>query len=149
MNSGSIWNQVPSQLQKAIKVVQKPYSQTNTGSGSIKDANDKLFILSHAEIGGSTVWSGWHSSAVPYIGNEGVQYAYYAPFNIVTTDNKTTQQVLMKGNQSSPSTYSGWWVRTMRPPYTEARYLHIQSDGVLVSSSPVVSPSGVCPAFCL
>ena len=73
MNSGEIWNLMPSDFQSKVKPVTK---LTNNLDGKTRDAtvtatSDKLFLLSYSEIV-KTPWSGW--SAYSWIGKEGTQY---------------------------------------------------------------------------
>ena len=75
MNSGEVWNLLPSDFQSKIKPVTK--MTNNIGGGrSNKDAavtatSDKLFLLSYSEIVETpkSVWSEYS-----WIGNEGAQY---------------------------------------------------------------------------
>ena len=71
MNSGEIWNFMPSDFQSKVKAVEK---LTNNVSGTDKDAavtatTDKLFLLSYSEIVPSPNWADY-----PWTSSEGIQY---------------------------------------------------------------------------
>lgn len=78
MNSGEIWNLMPSDFQSKVKPVRK--LTNNVGGGANKNAavtatSDKLFLLSNAEIVPTSSWatSSW-TSLYPWTSNEGTQY---------------------------------------------------------------------------
>ena len=73
MNSGEIWNLIPSEFQSKVKAVKK---LTNNAGGNDKNpavtaTSDRLFLLSRSEITG-TLNSKWSDYA--WIGTEGTQY---------------------------------------------------------------------------
>ena len=72
MNSGEIWNLMPSDLQSKVKAVRK---LTNNVGGLDKNAavtatSDRLFLLSYSEIVPTSCWAGGY----PWTSSEGTQY---------------------------------------------------------------------------
>ena len=135
MNSGEIWNLMPTDFQSKVKPVRK---LTNNVNGTDKNAavtvtSDKLFLLSYSEIV-ETPYSGW--SGYSWIGNEGTQYE---AFKGKVTNNYSGNDCLSIGGY--------WWERSVSPSYS-ANFLSVFSHG---------DPSGnynnatnslcVCPAF--
>ncbi len=59
---------------KYIKQVSKPYIKNYNNAGSVTDSNDKLWLLSVAEIWGSTSVGGYNKT----ITTEGTQYKFYS-----------------------------------------------------------------------
>lgn len=71
MNSGEIWNLMPSDFQSKVKAVKK---LTNNVDGADTDAavtatSDKLFLLSYSEIVSTSHWA----SSYPWTSSEGTQ----------------------------------------------------------------------------
>ena len=130
MNSGEIWNLMPSDFQSKVKPVRK---LTNNVNGTDKNAavtvtSDKLFLLSYSEIV-KTPWSGW--SAYSWIGKEGTQYEAF------------------KGKVSG-NLYLGeaWWERSAHPRDTE-EFIEVDTWGGPDSSCYATNESRcVCPAWC-
>ena len=135
MNSGEIWNLMPSDFQSKVKPVTK---FTNNLDGKTKDAtvtatSDKLFLLSYSEIV-KTPWSGW--SAYSWIGKEGTQYEAF--------------KGKVSGNSSSSYLYLGeaWWERSAHPRDTE-EFIEVDTWGGPDSSCYATNESRcVCPAWC-
>ena len=74
MNSGEIWNLMPSDFQSKVKSVRK--LTNNVGSGyenknaTVTTTSDRLFLLSYAEIVPISHWASSH----PRTSSEGIQY---------------------------------------------------------------------------
>ena len=134
MNSGEIWNLMPSDLQSKVKAVTK---LTNNVNGTDKNAavtatSDKLFLLSYSEIV-ATPYSGW--SNYLWIGNEGTQYE---AFKGKVTNNYSGNESLKIG--------SAWWERSVAPNYS-GNFLYVLTNGDPSISDYAASSLCVCPAF--
>ena len=135
MNSGEIWNLMPSDLQSKVKAVTK---LTNNVNGTDKNAavtatSDKLFLLSYSEIV-ATPYSGW--SNYLWIGNEGTQYE---AFQGKVTNNYSGNSCLGIG--------SLWWERSVSP-YRSYAFLLVSADGDPSVGRVAAGSYCVCPAFC-
>ena len=135
MNSGEIWNLMPTDFQSKVKPVRK---LTNNVNGTDKNAavtvtSDKLFLLSYSEII-ETPYSGW--SGYSWIGNEGTQYE---AFKGKVTNNYSGNDCLSIGDY--------WWERSVSPN-ASARFLFVNSSGDPSDNNFYVAGSNcVCPAF--
>ena len=135
MNSGEIWNLMPSDFQSKVKPVRK---LTNNVNGTDKNAavaatTDKLFLLSYSEIV-ETPYSGW--SGYSWIGNEGTQYE---AFKGKVTNNYSGNDCLKIGDD--------WWERSVSPDYS-ACFLSVGDGGDPSSFATNAAFSYcVCPAF--
>ena len=134
MNSGDIWNLMPSEFQSKVKTVTK---LTNNVGGTDKNAavtatSDKLFLLSYSEIV-ETPYSGW--SGYSWIGNEGTQYE---AFKGKVTENYSGNDCLKIG--------SGWWERSVCSSYSVG-FLIVSSSGDPSSDDAAADSYCVCPAF--
>ena len=129
MNSGEIWNLMPSDFQSKVKTVTK---LTNNVDGKTKDAavtatSDKLFLLSNSEIV-ETPLNKW--SEYSWIGKEGTQYEAYSGNSAI---------VIANGNF--------WWERSVCPGAT-ASSLCVLSDGGPSSIGNAACSHCVCLAWC-
>ena len=134
MNSGEIWNLMPTDFQSKVKPVRK---LTNNVNGTDKNAavtatSDKLFLLSYSEIV-ETPYSGW--SGYSWIGNEGTQYE---AFKGKVTNNYSGNDCLRIGNY--------WWERSVFPN-SSASFLGVSSGGDPSFDSYATLSRCVCPAF--
>ena len=135
MNSGEIWNLMPTDFQSMVKPVRK---LTNNVNGTDKNAavtvtSDKLFLLSYSEIV-ETPYSGW--SGYSWIGNEGTQYE---AFKGKVTNNYSGNDCLSVGDN--------WWERSVSP-LDSASFLIVNSNGDPSGSGINATYSYcVCPAF--
>ena len=134
MNSGEIWNLMPSDFQSKVKPVRK---LTNNVNGTDKNAavaatTDKLFLLSYSEIV-ETPYSGW--SGYSWIGNEGTQYE---AFKGKVTNNYSGNDCLKIGDS--------WWERSVSPS-NSAYFLSVSRGGGPSSGSNATYSYCVCPAF--
>ena len=134
MNSGEIWNLMPTDFQSKVKPVRK---LTNNVNGTDKNAavtatSDKLFLLSYSEIV-ETPYSGW--SGYSWIGNEGTQYE---AFKGKVTNNYSGNDCLKIGGS--------WWERSVRPNYS-ATFLYVYSYGDPSYHNNATHSYCVCPAF--
>ena len=135
MNSGEIWNLMPSDFQSKVKPVRK---LTNNVDGTDKNAavtatSDKLFMLSYSEIV-ETPYSGW--SGYSWIGNEETQYE---AFKGKVTNNYSGNDCLSVG--------VAWWERSLNPS-ASALFLYVNSNGDPSYNYGATNSNRVCPAWC-
>ena len=133
MNSGEIWNLMPSDFQSKVKSVKK---LTNNVSGTDKNAavtatTDKLFLLSYSEIVPTSYWA----SSYPWTSSEGSQYE---AFKGKVTNNYSGNDCLKIGNR--------WWERSAHP-HTSNNFLRVHSNGDPSGNHYATASSCVCPAF--
>lgn len=135
MNSGEIWNLMPSDFQSKVKPVRK---LTNNVDGTDKNAavtatSDKLFMLSYSEIV-ETPYSGW--SGYSWIGNEETQYE---AFKGKVTNNYSGNDCLSVG--------VAWWERSLNPS-ASALFLYVNSNGDPSYNYGATNSNRVCPPWC-
>ena len=135
MNSGEIWNHMPSDFRSKVKPVRK---LTNNVDGTDKNAvvtatTDKLFLLSYSEIV-ETPYNGM--SAYSWIGKEGTQYE---AFKGKVTNNYSHNDCLKIGRE--------WWERSLLPRYSDF-FLFVNFGGCPAYSGYPVGSWAVCPAWC-
>lgn len=136
MNSGEIWNLMPSDLQSKVKSVTKLTNNDCYSVGTVTATTDKLFLLSYSEIV-ETPQSEW--SAYPWIGNEGTQYE---AFKGKVTNNNSDNSCL------SNRYYYDWWERTAHPLYSDT-FLSVTDRGNPTSTNGRANDlKRVCPAWC-
>ena len=135
MNSGEIWNLMPSDFQSKVKPVRKLTNNVGGGSAN-KDAavtatSDKLFLLSYSEIVPTSYWA----SSYPWTSSEGTQYE---AFKDKVTNNYSGNDCLKIGYY--------WWERSAFPngSYT---FLIVDSDGDPSCGNRATYSYCVCPAF--
>ena len=133
MNSGEIWNLMPSDFQSKVKSVRK---LTNNVGGTDKNAavtatTDKLFLLSYSEIVPTSHWA----SSFPWTSSEGSQYE---AFKGKVTNNYSFNDCLRIGG--------GWWERSVYPSYSP-RFLFVNSNGDPSDYNGATYSCCVCPAF--
>lgn len=99
MNSGKIWNLMPSDFQSKVMAVKK--LSNNVGGGdenknaAVTATSDKLFLLSYSEIAPTSYWASY-----PWTSSEGTQYE---AFKGKVTENYNPNSAIAIG--------SGWWER--------------------------------------
>ena len=133
MNSGEIWNLMPSDFQSKVKSVKK---LTNNVDGKTKDAavtatSDRLFLLSYSEIVPTSYWA----SDYPWSSSEGTQYE---AFKGKVTNNFSGNDCLKIGGY--------WWERSAYPGDSNG-FLGVNSSGDPSGSSNAAYSICVCPAF--
>ena len=138
MNSGEIWNLVPSDFQSKVKSVKKLTNNAGGGSAN-KDAavtatSDKFFLLSNSEIVESS-YALWASDC-SWISNEGSQYE---AFKGKVTNN-------FSGNDCLKIVYGGW-ERSVQPNQPTV-FLQIDGIGNPSDSWYASQPANIYPAFC-
>lgn len=134
MNSGEIWNLMPSDFQSKVETVKK--LTNNVGDdydAPVTATADRLFLLSYSEIV-ETPYSEWLDWS--WIGNEGTQYE---AFKGKVTENNSGNDCL-KSNVCL-------WERTVFPIDSTA-FLFVYIDGDPTYSCDPAQLHFVCPAFC-
>ena len=135
MNSGEIWNLMPSDFQSKVKSVKKLTNNIGGGSANknaaVTATSDKLFLLSYSEIVPTSHWA----SSYPWTSNEGTQYE---AFKGKVTNNYSGNDCLKIGNY--------WWGRSASP-YNSGNFLHVSSNGDPSHNYTAALSSCVCPAF--
>ena len=136
MNSGEIWNLMPSDIRAKVKpVIKLTNNDCASETAAVTTTFDKLFLLSYSEIVG-TPYSGW--SKYPWIGSEGTQYEAFKG----KVNNHSTNSCLSNGY------YHDWWERTM-PPNNAGTFLSVTDDGNPTSERGHSNDlNRVCPAWC-
>ena len=134
MNSGEIWNLMPSDFQSKVKSVRK---LTSNVDGKTKDAavtatSDKLFLLSYSEIVPTSYWA----SDYPWSSSEGSQYE---AFKGKVTQNYSGNACLQNGDY--------WWERSVSPG-TSTCFLRVDSNGNPLYRNYASDSFCVCPAWC-
>ncbi len=134
MNSGEIWNLMPSDFQSKVKPVRK---LTNNVGGTDKNAavtatSDKLFLLSYSEIAPTSYWA----SDYPWSSSEGSQYE---AFRGKVANNHAANSAIAFG--------SSWWERSVAPD-DSAYFLFVYSYGDPSGGSGATLSRCVCPAWC-
>ena len=135
MNSGEIWNLMPSDFQSEVKSVKK---LTNNVGGANKNAavtatSDRLFLLSYSEIVPTSYWA----SDYPWSSSEGTQYE---AFKGKVTNKYSDNDCLKIGNY--------WWERSAGPTSSNI-FLFVNSNGDPSNNDSLATNSFcVCPAWC-
>ena len=134
MNSGEIWNLMPSDFQSKVKAVRK---LTNNVSGTDKDAavtatTDKLFLLSYSEI----VPTSYFASNYTWTSSEGTQYE---AFKGKVTENYSDNSAIAIGNR--------WLERSVYPSYSYC-FLGVGINGDPSANNYATTSYCVCPAWC-
>ena len=135
MNSGEIWNLMPSDFQSKVKSVKKLTNNVGGGSANknaaVTATSDKLFLLSYSEIVPTSYWASSH----PWTSNEGTQYE---AFKGKVTNNYSGNDCLKIGDY--------WWERSAYPNNSNY-FLVVISNGDPSSGGNATSSFCVCPAF--
>ena len=135
MNSGEIWNLIPSEFQSKVKSVRK---LTNNVGGKDKNAavtatSDKLFLLSYSEIVPTSYWA----SSYPWTSSEGTQYE---AFRGKVIQNYSANDAINIGK--------GWWERSVGP-YDSEKFIAVTARGDPSGyGNRPIDTNCACPAFC-
>ena len=137
MNSGKIWNLMPSDFQSKVKAVKKLTNNVGGGSANknaaVTATSDRLFLLSYSEIV-ETPYSDW--SDYSWIGQEGTQYEAF-------------KGKVMNSHSDNPAIASGsyWWERSVRPDHSTF-FLRVHAGGDPAISDNATVSNCVRPAWC-
>ncbi|MGN8708177.1 DUF6273 domain-containing protein [Collinsella sp. HCP3S3_B1] len=136
MNSGEIWNLMPSDFQSKVKSVNKLTNNVGGGSANknaaVTATSDKLFLLSYSEIVPTSYWA----SSDPWTSSEGTQYE---AFKDKVTENYSGNDCLKFGDF--------WWERSATPSFSGG-LLTVDSSGNPLVNSIATNSYCVCPAWC-
>ena len=135
MNSGEIWNLMPSDFQSKVKSVKKLTNNVGGGSANknaaVTATSDKLFLLSYSEIVPTSYWA----SSYPWTSSEGSQYE---AFKGKVTNNYSSNDCLKIGGR--------WWERSVNPSNSTS-FLFVYGSGYPSGNSSATTSYCVCPAF--
>ena len=135
MNSGEIWNLMPSDLQSKVKPVRKLTNNVGGGdankNAAVTATTDKLFLLSYSEIVPTSYWA----SSYPWTSSEGTQYE---AFKDEVTNNYSGNESLKIGGS--------WWERSVIPGISHG-FLRVNTSGDPSSDYNATGSYCVCPAF--
>lgn len=125
MNSGEIWNLMPSDFQFKVKPVRKLTNNVGGGkankNAAVTATTDRLFLLSYSEI----VPTSYLASDYPWTSNEGTQYEAFR--GKVTENHNVKNPDAFSAIAIGPS----WWERTVCTMYQKAPaagFLRVKSD---------------------
>ena len=153
MNSGKIWNLMPSDFQSKVKPVKKLTGNVKEDLPEVPDkpgitdpvpeeptvtvtaTSDKLFLLSYSEIVPTSYWA----SDYPWTSSEGTQYE---AFKGKVTENYDANHAIAIG--------SVWWERSLRPnsPQSDNAFLTVDEEGTPTLVNHATVSHCVCPAWC-
>lgn len=135
MNSGKIWNLMPSDFQSKVKPVRKLTNNVGGGdenkNAAVTATSDRLFLLSYSEIAPTSYWASY-----PWTSSEGTQYE---AFKGKVTENYNPNSAIAIG--------SGWWERSVFPNASMG-FLHVDSSGNPSDSNSAPGWFCVSPAWC-
>ena len=135
MNSGEIWNLMPSDFQSKVKPVRKLTNNVGDGdankNAAVTATSDKLFPLSYSEIVPASYWA----DEYPWTASEGTQYEAFK--GKVTNNYSGNSAIAIGGN---------WWERSVFPG-SSACFLFVYGDGDPSYSAYATFSTCVCPAF--
>lgn len=134
MNSGEIWNLMPSDFQSKVKSVRKLTNNVGNSdeNAAVTATTDKLFLLSYSEIVPTSYWV----DEFPWTSSEGTQYE---AFKGKVTENFSDNACLQIGN--------GWWERSMYLDLS-ANFFLVGGYGDPSASCNAMDSACVPPAFC-
>ncbi|MDY5081895.1 MAG: DUF6273 domain-containing protein [Collinsella sp.] len=139
MNSGEIWNLMPSDFQSKVKPVRKLTNNVGGGdenkNAAVTATADKLFLLSNSEIVETpNINREW--SKYPWFGKEGTQYEAFQ--GKVANDDSDCPILAIGGV---------WWERSAVPD-NDLCFLNVLLNGNPSLGASVLISYCVCPAWC-
>lgn len=159
LNSGEIWNLMPSDFQSKVKSVKKLTNNVGGGeenkNATATASSDRLFLLSYSEIVPTSCWASdypapdaldpepapdypWTPSDYPWTSSEGAQYE---AFRGKVTNNFSGNSAIAIGNR--------WWERSVSvSPNDYDSFLSVGADGDPTGKFDLATNLYcVCPAF--
>lgn len=159
LNSGEIWNLMPSDFQSKVKSVKKLTNNVDGGeenkNATATATSDRLFLLSYSEIVPTSCWASdypapdaldpepapdypWTPSDYPWTSSEGAQYE---AFRGKVTNNFSGNSAIAIGNR--------WWERSVSvSPNDYDSFLSVGADGDPTGKFDLATNLYcVCPAF--
>lgn len=139
MNSGEIWNLMPSDFQSKVKAVKKLTNNVDgaDANAAVTATSDKLFLLSYSEIVSTSHWA----SSYPWTSSEGTQYEAFKGKDSPKENGVTEISGLANGSMFyERGTY----------PSTTSGFLFVTQFGTTGSGGYYVArhTKSICPAFC-
>ena len=136
MNSGEIWNLMPSEFQSKVKAVNKLTNNAGGGdankNAAVTATSDKLFLLSYSEIVPTSYWA----SDYPWTASEGTQYEAFRG------------KVLNNYSSNACLQFAGkWWERSVYPK-NSSWFLGDYTNGNPSDPSGAGATHLLRPAFC-
>ena len=136
MNSGEIWNLMPSDFRSKVKPVRKLTNNVGGGdennNAAVAATSDKLFLLSYSGIVPTFKWA----SSYPWTSSEGTQYE---AFKGRVTEN-------LSGNSAIANGYN--WCQRSVSPLDSMRFLGVVSSGVVSGACGATGSVCACFAWC-
>lgn len=136
MNSGEIWDLMPSDFQSKVTPVRKLTNNVGGGdenkNAAVTATSDKLFLLSYSEIVPTSYWA----SDYPWTSSEGTQYE---AFKDKVTENNS--------NNSAIGALFELWECSVSPDYSGC-FLAISGHGNPTYPRASAYPQLFCPAWC-
>ena len=136
MNSGEVWNLMPSDFQTKVKSVRKLTNNVGGGSANknatVTATSDRLFLLSYSEIVHTSRWA----SDYPWTSSEGTQYD---AFKSKVSNNYSGNAYQRVGGW--------WWERSVYPDYSTSFLLALPGSDASYDGGAANSYC-VCPAWC-
>lgn len=137
MNSGEVWNLLPSDFQAKVETVKKLTNNIGCDKNAAVTATfDKLFLLSNSEIV-ETPWNGWSDYA--WLSKEGTQYEAFTGCVKNNHSDNFFFQVLSSDN---------WFERSISPTSSQC---FLAVDGYYGNPSTpynATNSSPLYPGFC-
>lgn len=139
MNSGEIWNLMPSDFQSKVKAVKKLTNNVDgaDANAAVTATSDKLFLLSYSEIVSTSHWA----SSYPWTSSEGTQYEAFKGKDSPKENGVSEISGLANGSMFyERGTY----------PSTTSGFLFVTQFGTTGSGGYYVArhTKSICPAFC-
>ena len=141
MNSGKIWNLMPSDFQSKVESVKKLTNNVGGGiNGAVTATSDKLFLLSHSEIIAKIVDADWIKfTSFSWFGKEGPQYEAFIG---KVTENFSNNPAITNG--------CDYWLRTIWPG-SGVQFMRVRNGEPSKWGAEAWDPHpsyDICPAFC-
>jgi hypothetical protein len=141
---------LPSELSSAIVSVKKSTDNTGqtTSVSSVTKTDDKLWLLSVAEVVGSPSWD-WDSDPTnsssynAILGAEGTQYACFSDMGLNTSESNAS--LVMR---SSAGTATDWWLRSTSPSVSR-HFRSVDASGDPSCFDAANDAHGVVFGFCI
>lgn len=165
MNSGEVWNLMPSDFQSKVKSVKKLTNNVGGGeenkNATVTATSDRLFLLSYSEIVPTSCWASdypapdaldpdtpdpepapdypWTPSDYPWTSSEGAQYE---AFKGKVTNSFSGNSAIAIGNR--------WWERSVSvSPNDYDSFLSVDADGDPTGKFDLATNLYCgCPAWC-
>ena len=136
MNSGEVWNLMPSDFQTKVKSVRKLTNNVGGGSANknatVTATSDKLFLLSYSEIVHTSRWA----SDYPWTSSEGTQYEAFK------------SKVLNNYSGNAYQRVGGWWWERSVYPHDSTSFLLALPGSDASYDGGAANSYCVCPAWC-